>query len=244
MITQGELQRNLEEVKARISAAAQMVGRDPTEIRLVIVTKGHPAEAIQMLYELGEKEIGESYVEEGLEKQTKLGSLPNLVWQMIGHVQSRKADAVAKHFDLIHSVDRLKLARKLDRSAGEIGNILPVLLECNVSGESTKFGLSAWDETRWSTLLPEIGESLRLPNVQVRGLMCIAPYFEDGDKARPYFGHLRELRDFLAQTFAQTDLSQLSMGMSGDFEAAILEGATILRIGTAILGPRPGKSEG
>jgi hypothetical protein len=244
MITPSELQRNLAEVRARISAAAHVVGRDPTEIRLVIVTKGHPTEAIQMLYELGENEIGESYVEEGLEKKAKLASFANLAWHMIGHVQSRKAESAAMNFDLIHSVDSLKLARKLDRSASEKNRVLPILLECNVSGEQTKFGWPAWDHARWSSLLPDITESLKLLNVQVRGLMCIAPYFEDGGKARPYFAHLRALRDFLAQTFAQMDWGQLSMGMSGDFEVAILEGATILRIGTAILGPRPSKSEG
>ena len=244
MITPGQLQGNLEAVKARISVSAQKTGRDQAGIRLVVVTKGHPAQTIQTLYELGEREIGESYVEEGLEKQTKLASFANLAWHMIGHVQSRKADAAAKQFDLIHSVDSLKLARKLDRSAAEKGKLLPILLECNVSGESTKFGWPAWDQVRWSSLLPEIAELLKLPNVQVNGLMCIAPYFEDGEKARPYFLRIRELRDFLAQNFPRADWSQLSMGMSGDFEAAILEGATILRIGTAILGPRPGKSEG
>jgi pyridoxal phosphate enzyme (YggS family) len=238
MITPNELQRNLEGVKARISTAARLADRDLASIRLVAVTKGHPVEYIQMLYDCGEKEIGESYFEEGMGKKTKLGAFPNLVWHMIGHVQSRKADSVAEHFDLVHSVDSLKLARKLDRSAAEISKVLPILLECNVSGESTKFGWATWDEARWSSLIPEITELLKLPNVQVRGLMCIAPYFDDGEKARPYFARLRELRDFLAQKFPQADWSQLSMGMSGDFEAAISEGATILRIGTAILGPR------
>lgn len=233
------LQQNLVEVKARILEAAKNTGRDANEIRLVVVTKSHPAETIRALYELGVREIGESYIVEGLEKQEALGALPGLQWHMIGHVQSRKAQAAVQHFDLLHSVDSLKLAKRLDRFAGEAGRALPILLECNVSGESSKYGWHAWDQSQWSTLLPGIGELLELPNLRVLGLMSMAPFFDDADKARPYFARARLLRDTLAQKFPQGDWRELSMGMSGDFEAAVWEGATILRIGTAIVGPRP-----
>ena len=239
MIGTNELQKKLEGVKARILAAAQKAGRDLSAIRLVVVTKGHSVESIRALYELGVREIGESYVEEGLEKQTKLSSISDLAWHMIGHVQSRKAGAVAKYFTMVHSVDSLKLAQKLDRSAAESDRILPILLECNVSGEATKYGWHAWDKERWPALIPEIGGLLLLHNVRVLGLMSMAPYLDEVEKARSYFARTRELRDFLAEKFPHSDWSHLSMGMSGDFEAAILEGATILRIGTAILGQRP-----
>ena len=239
MVDRHFLHGNLDAVRTRISGAAQKAGCDPATIRLVVVTKGHSAESIQALYELGVREIGESYVEEGLEKQARLGSITDLAWHMIGHVQSRKAETVAKYFTMVHSVDRLKLARRLDRSAAESDRALQILLECNVSGEATKYGWHAWDKEGWPSLIPEIGEVLTLPNVRVHGLMSMAPYLDDAEKARLYFARTRELRDFLGQNFPQSDWSQLSMGMSGDFEAAILEGATILRIGTAILGPRP-----
>ena len=226
-------------VRTRIANAAETAGRDADAIKLVVVTKGHPSKIIQGLYDLGERAIGESYVGEGREKQESLGLLEGLQWHMIGHVQSRKAKEAAQHFDMIHSVDSLKLARRLDRFAGEAGRTLPILLECNVSGEASKYGWPAWEESRWPDLLPAIDELLKLPNVRVHGLMSMAPYLDDTERARPYFARTRELRDHLVQKYPQSDWSQLSMGMSGDFEAAILEGATILRIGTAIVGPRP-----
>ncbi|MCL5428673.1 MAG: YggS family pyridoxal phosphate-dependent enzyme [Chloroflexi bacterium] len=232
------LRRNLEAVQARVEQIASRVGRDISGIRLVVVTKGHPVETVQALLELGVREVGESYVEEGREKQDALGPLAGLQWHMIGHVQSRKAEAAARHFDMIHSVDSLKLARRLDRFASKAERVTPILLECNVSGEHSKHGWPAWEEGQWPGILPEIEELLRLPNVRVHGLMSLAPYLDDMEKARPYFARTRNLRDYLAQLFPQAGWSQLSMGMSGDFEAAIMEGATILRIGTAIVGPR------
>lgn len=239
MNDQEELKRNLEEVSARIETAANKAGRHASEIRLVVVTKGHPTSIIRRLYELGIREIGESYIEEGREKQEALSSLSDLRWHMIGHIQSRKAEAAAQHFELVHSLESLKLARRLDRFAADAGRVLPVLLECNVSGETSKYGWPAWQEGRWKTLEPEIEELLRLPNVCVHGLMSMAPYLEDTQKARSYFARTRRLRHYLARKFPQADWTQLSMGMSGDFEAAVIEGATILRIGTAIVGPRP-----
>lgn len=234
-----DLQKNLDEVTARITQAAKKAQRDPGEVSLIVVTKGYPAQTIQDLYELGVHDLGESYVEEGLEKQKGLTSLERAQWHMIGHVQSRKAEAVARHFDLVHSVDSLKLAKRLDRFSRESGRVLPILLECNVSGETTKHGWPAWDQKQWETLLPEIAQLVELSNVRIHGLMSMAPLLEESDKARPYFARTRLLRDHLTSKFPQADWSQLSMGMSGDFEAAILEGATMVRIGTAIVGRDP-----
>jgi pyridoxal phosphate enzyme (YggS family) len=160
-------------------------------------------------------------------------------WHMIGHVQSRKAQMVAENFAWVHSLDSLKLARRLDRFAAEAGRRLPVLLECNVSGEATKFGWPAWDENRWPELLPALGEVAELPNLELRGLMTMAPFFDQPEAARPYFQRLKRLQGFLAEALPRVQLTELSMGMSGDFIAAIQEGATLVRVGTAILGSRP-----
>jgi hypothetical protein len=158
---------------------------------------------------------------------------------MIGHVQSRKAGLVAQHFALLHSLDGLKLANRLDRSAAELGLKLPALLEFNVSGEANKHGWPAADEKSWPDLLPELAEVAALDNIEIRGLMTLAPFFSDPEQARPYFRRLRGLQAFLAKQFPAEDWRQLSMGMSGDFETAIQEGSTWVRIGQAILGPRP-----
>jgi hypothetical protein len=160
-------------------------------------------------------------------------------WHMIGHVQSRKAEDVAKYFDLVHTVDTLKLATRLDRFAAAAGKQLPILLEVNVSGEASKYGWPARDENSFQSNLTEIENILQFPHVRVQGLMSMAPVTRKPEEARPYFARTRELREELRTRFPQGDWSQLSMGMSADFEAAILEGATLVRIGTAILGPRP-----
>ena len=239
MIDRRAIEKNLRAVRARISAAAERAGRDPAEVSLVVVTKGHPAETIQTLFELGIRTIGESYVEEGRAKQVALSGYSGLKWHMIGHVQSRKAELVAQHFDMLHSVDSLKLARRLDRFAGEASRVLPILLECNVSGEASKYGWPAADPALWPALYGEVEQVLTLSNLRLHGLMTVAPIVERPEQARPYFERTRRLRDELANRFPKAELSQLSLGMSDDFELAILEGATLVRIGTAILGPRP-----
>lgn len=239
MIDPGSIQRNLETVKERIAAAARLAGRDSAEIRLVVVTKGHPAGALQALFDLGIREFGESYIEEGRAKQVALAHLAAVKWHMIGHVQSRKAQAAAENFDLIHSLDSLKLARRLDRFAGQSGRKLPVLLECNVGGEASKTGWPVAKKKDRKHLFAEVEEILELPNLQITGLMSIAPVVEKPELARPYFERTRLLRDALAERFTQAHWKELSIGMSDDFESAILEGATMLRIGTAILGQRP-----
>ncbi|HLE73385.1 MAG TPA: YggS family pyridoxal phosphate-dependent enzyme [Anaerolineales bacterium] len=239
MLEPERLQANLESVKARIAAAAQQAGRAPQDVSLVVVTKGHPAETLRSLQALGIRHVGESYAQEGRAKQKELASLEGLHWHMIGHVQSRKAEQVAKHFDLVHAVDSLRLAARLDRCAAQAGKLLPILLEVNVSGEASKYGWPAADERSFQAAIPDLEKILQLQHVLVRGLMSMAPLTQNPAEARPHFAHTRTLRDELKTRFPQGDWSQLSMGMSADFEAAILEGASLVRIGTAVLGPRP-----
>jgi PLP dependent protein len=157
---------------------------------------------------------------------------------MIGHVQSRKAAWVAERFDWLHSLDSLKLARRISRFAGQAGRRLPVLMECNVSGEESKFGWPAWREGSWAELLDPFGEVLELPGLEIRGLMTMAPFLPDPEQARPYFKRLKKLQGYLAAKLPQADWSELSMGMSADFDVAVEEGATWVRVGTAITGSR------
>jgi PLP dependent protein len=161
-----------------------------------------------------------------------------LEWHMIGHLQSRKARWVCQNFTCLHSLDSLKLAERLDRIAGELGVNLPVLLECNVSGEQTKYGYSVWREGSWQEFLGEFASILELPHLQVRGLMAMAPFFDEPEPARPYFQRLGRFQSFLMEHFPLASWAELSMGMSSDFTVAVQEGATIVRIGTAIMGER------
>jgi pyridoxal phosphate enzyme (YggS family) len=245
ILSETVIEKNYLEVQDRIAAAAEKAGRDAQAVRLVVVTKGHPAQAVQAAAAAGARRFGENYVEEAVAKIEALPSLERVdsvspEWHMIGHVQSRKAQLVSEYFHWVHSLDSLKLARRLDRFASEAQRRLPALLECNVSAEESKFGLPAAREQDWERLLPEIEAILRLPNLQICGLMTMAPFFPDAERARPFFRRLRELRDFLAGCFPGSDWSELSMGMSGDYEVAVQEGATLVRVGQAILGLRPG----
>ncbi|HRN50510.1 MAG TPA: YggS family pyridoxal phosphate-dependent enzyme [Anaerolineales bacterium] len=229
------LEHNLAEVQGRMKAAAQQAGRAAGDVRLLAVTKGHPPEALQALLALGISDIGESYLNEALEKQTVLqGS--DLRWHMIGHVQSRKAREVAAHFSVVHSLDSLKLAERLHRFAQELSLRLPVLLECNVSGEITKQGWRCHDDA--GEFFADAQVIADLDGLELRGLMSMAPITARPAEARPYFERTRQLRDTLAERLGIV-LPELSMGMSNDYEAAILEGATIVRIGEGLMGPRP-----
>ncbi len=237
MIDKAALAARLSDVQSRIDQAAEAAGRQASEITLVVVTKGYPSEALASLYELGVRNFGESYLAEALQKQAALSKLADSTWHMIGHVQSRKAEEVAGNFHWVHSVDSFKRANRLSKFA-EAGRELPVLLEVNVGGEATKHGVPASDDAAFEAKLDEIGQILQLPNVHVRGLMSMAPMSAEGEQARPFFERTRKLRDRLAIRFPSGDWEHLSMGMSGDFEAAIMEGATMVRVGKAILGPR------
>jgi PLP dependent protein len=233
------IRENLNRVLERIARAAHSAGRDPDSIQLVVVTKGHPIDVVEEAIAAGAKILGENYIEEGIAKKTALTQVEGIQWHMIGHVQSRKARPVCEHFDWLHSLDSLKLAHRLNGFSADLGRKLPVLLECNVSGEATKFGWPAWQEESWPNLIQALVEVTALPDLKVCGLMTMAPFLESPEQARPYFKRLRRLQGYLASRLSQVDWSELSMGMSGDFEAAIQEGATLVRIGTAILGPRP-----
>ena len=222
---------------ARISDAAIASGRAPQAVRLVVVSKSQPLEVIQAAIAAGISIFGENYAEEALAKIAALRET-GVEWHMIGHVQSRKADMIAGNFTMLHSLDSLKLAGRLDRLCGEAGRTLPVLLECNVSGEQSKFGFPAWDEKAWPDLLPGIEQILAFSHLQVNGLMTMPPFFDDAEQTRPYFQRLRCLQGFLAAHFPQARWQELSMGTSLDFVAAVQEGATFVRVGQAILGPR------
>lgn len=230
---------NYQRIMDDIQQAALAAGREPASVRLVVVTKGHPLQAVQEVIQAGARWLGENYVEEALPKIAAQEGLTGVEWHMIGHVQSRKAQSVCQNFSMLHSLDSLKLARRLERFAGEQGRIFPVLLECNVSGEESKHGWSACDEARWETLLPELADISTLAHLQVRGLMTMAPYSEEAEHSRLYFQRLQRLSVFLAESLPAANWTELSMGMSGDYQVAIQEGATILRIGTAIMGLRP-----
>ncbi len=228
-------------VRAQIDVAARRVGREPDSVRLVVVTKTHPLETVRAAVEAGIRDFGENYAEEAVEKIRALGAVEGLHWHMIGHVQSRKADLVAGHFQWMHSLDSLKLANRLERFAAEAGRTLPVLLECNLGGEASKFGYAASVKTEIEALVQDIQQIARLPHLQIRGLMTMPPLYDDPELTRPFFVQLRELRDFLALKFPRLDWHELSMGTSADFVAAVEEGATLVRVGTAILGSRPPK---
>lgn len=226
----------------RIAAAERASGRTPGSTRLVVVTKSQPLETVRAALEAGVNILGENYAEEAKEKMDAIGPRPGVEWHMIGHVQSRKADLIPGNFSLMHSLDSLKLANRLDRFAAERKVVLPVLLELNVGGETSKYGWWAVNELQWANLLPEVEAVLKLEHLSVGGLMTMPPLAEDPQRTRPYFERLRRLRDDLAGRFPHAEWSELSMGTSADFEAAVAEGATLVRVGTAILGRRPPKA--
>lgn len=223
----------------RIAAAARSVDREPDSVQLVVVTKGHPVERVHAVAEAGAQLLGENYVEEAQPKIDALAESLSVRWHMIGHIQSRKAKPVVEYFDFVHSLDRMKIARRLDRFSRDMERQLPVLLELNVSGEESKYGWPAWDEEKVRELIDTVGKILKFPSLQVRGLMTMAPFLPDPEEARPYFKRLGQIQQMLIESYPHADWRELSMGMSADFEVAIQEGATIVRIGTAILGERP-----
>jgi PLP dependent protein len=233
-----DIRERYERILEQITGAALRVGRSPDSVRVVVVTKTQPIETLRAALQAGITEIGENYAEEAVEKMSALGESPRVNWHMIGHVQSRKAGLVAKHFSLLHSLDNLKLAARLDRAALEEKRILPVLIECNVSGEASKFGFSGWDRSHWADLLEQVQQIVQLPGLSLRGLMTMPPFVEDAEQSRPYFQRLRALRDYLQQQIPHATLDEFSMGTSADFACAVEEGATLVRIGTAIVGPR------
>ena len=239
------IRQNFAEVQERIRLAAGSVGRDPSGVRLVVVTKAQPVAVIAAAIQAGARILGENYPEETLPKIEELaGQSADLAveWHMIGHLQSRKAAIVADRFQMLQSLDSLRLAERMSRLMQERGRALPVLLEFNVGGEESKYGWTASDESRWDSLLPEVEAIMRLPGLAVRGLMTMPPLFDDPEQARPYFARLRCLGQFFSERFGADHFRELSMGTSADYETAVQEGATLVRVGTAIVGPRPSKT--
>ena len=234
-----DIRQRYTRILERIKLAAQSVGRNPNDIRLVVVTKGQPLAVVESVIAAGARVFAENYPEVAVPRIQALSDHSDLEWHMIGHVQSRKARLVSEHFDLLHSLDSIKLARRLNRFSGEQGRTLPVLLQVNVSGESSKFGWPAWEKEQWQERRIDVSEILEFSHLEIRGLMTIAPFVAKPEKARPYFQRLRQLQVFLSTHFPQKNWNELSMGMSPDFEVAIQEGATMVRVGEAVLGPRP-----
>jgi len=234
-----QIKTNLTKVQIGIQKAADSVGRDPASVKLVVVTKRMPINIVQAAIKCGLRCFGENYAEEGVEKIKALGDQDDLEWHMVGHVQSRKAGLVCAYYDLLQSLDRLKLARLLDRGMAEQNAILPALLEFNVSGEESKYGLPAADEDQWEELLPVLKELQHRQHLLIEGLMTMPPLFRHPEEARPYFKRLKKLQSFLIDNLPEFSWRELSMGTSSDYEVAVEEGATIIRIGEAILGPRP-----
>jgi pyridoxal phosphate enzyme (YggS family) len=226
---------NIAEVRQRIAAAAHRAGRDPEKIVLMAVSKTFPPERIREAYNAGLRIFGENRVQEFSGKAAALRDLHEAEWHMIGHLQSNKAAAAAEAFAAIDSLDSLKLAEKLNASAARLGKKLGVLIEINVGDETAKSGLSS-DSDEVEELL---SAAPRLERLEFRGLMTVPPFAEDAREVRPYFRKLRALRDQLAaQHFPAVFMDVLSMGMSHDFEVAIEEGSTSVRVGTAIFGQR------
>jgi hypothetical protein len=228
---------NITVVRERMALAARRCGRDPAEVALVAVSKTHAAEMVRQAWEAGVGTVGENYIQEA---RDKIAALPDcaISWHFIGHLQSNKAKSAVDLFDLIHGVDSLKLAREIDKQAAKIGKTQPILIQVNISGEATKAG------TTEEAALSLVREAGRLEHLHVRGLMTMPPFFDQPERARPYFAALRRLRDRIrAEAIAGVDVVELSMGMTGDFEVAVEEGATLVRIGTAIFGPREYKTD-
>jgi pyridoxal phosphate enzyme (YggS family) len=226
-----DIAANLAQIRAAIAAACARCGRDPVAVRLVAVSKTHPATLVEEAYNAGQTCFGESYVQEFLVK-AEFVKVP-VSWHFIGHLQSNKVRNLPGRVALIHSVDRLSLAEEIDRQWGKIGARAEVLIEVNLGGEASKSGVAE------AALVPMLRRLARLSHLSIRGLMTLPPYLADPEAVRPYFRRLRELATQLdALALPGVSMAELSMGMSHDFTVAIEEGATLVRIGTAIFGAR------
>lgn len=247
IVAREELAHRYERLQARIAEAAAQVGRDPEEITLVAVTKTWPADVVVAAYELGMRHFGENRAYELEEKRAaveeRLGADSGIVWHLIGPLQSRKTNVAANTADYFHALDRQKIARRLSTRLQETGKTLPVLLEVNVSGEESKHGFQAtvWEKDEGQQQrLREIAASVaERPGLELKGLMTMAPWQVEDAVIERVFARTRALAEWLQEEAPEAEWSVLSMGMTDDFELAIKHGATHLRIGRAIFGPRP-----
>jgi len=220
---------NLASIQQRINAACQRVGRDAASVTLLAVSKTHPPEAIREAVECGQLLFGENKIQEA---KAKIQLCPGKArWQFIGHLQSNKVRDAVELFEMIQGVDSLSLAREISKRAEQAAKTMPILLEVNVAGEASKFGYAP------DKLLAELNQLNALPRIEIHGLMAIPPFTPVPEKARPYFQKLRELK-LQCEQILGAPLPHLSMGMSGDFEVAIEEGSTMVRVGTALFGER------
>ncbi len=224
-----DLKPNLDRIRSRMAAACTRAGRPVDSVRLLAVSKGQHPEVIREASELGLNTFGENRIQEAKAKRALCPS--RLRWHMIGHLQTNKCREAVRLFDMVHSVDSLRLAKELDRCAEASAKTLPILLEVNVAGESSKFGYAP------AQLLAELAEVNRLPRLEIHGLMTMAPWTTDSGNVRPFFQQLARLRSE-CEGILGAPLPELSMGMSGDYEVAIEEGSTLVRIGTALFGER------
>ena len=230
-----DLAANLQSIRQRVAAACQRSSRDPATVTLVAVTKGQPPEFVAAAADLGLSLFGENRVQEA---RFKIPQCPGrLRWHMLGHLQSNKCRDAVSLFAMIQSVDSLKLAAEVNKWAGHFAKTVPVLLEVNVAGESSKSGYAP------EALLLELKDLNALPKIEVHGLMTVAPFTPEPEKVRPVFRRLRLLRQECEQILG-APMPHLSMGMSGDFEVAVEEGATMIRLGSALFGPRPAAKPG
>ena len=226
------MKANIEHIRDRIKAAAESCGRRPESVKLVAVSKTVPADRVKAAVAEGITILGENYIQEARDKIETLADL-QVNWHFIGHLQRNKAKFAVQLFDLIHSVDSIRLAREIDKQAGKIAKHQDILIQVNTGKEATKSGIYEEDA------LTLVRETAQLENVRIKGLMTLPPYFNAPAKVRPYFQALRQLRDRIAEEGIRgIEMEALSMGMTGDFETAIEEGATMVRIGTAIFGER------
>jgi len=226
------LRSRLDDVRARIARAASRAGRDPASVRLIAVSKTFSSESVRAAADAGQIDFGENKVQEALEKMDQTAGLP-LRWHLVGHLQSNKAKKAGARFDVVHSVDDPAVIRKLDESAAEVGRHVELLVQVDLAGEVTKHG------AREDELLPLVERVTACRAVRLVGLMLLPPAVDDPEAVRPYFRALREIRERLVERGVdRARLSQLSMGMSHDFEVAVEEGATLVRVGTAIFGSR------
>ena len=223
---------NLAAVRGRLEQAARTAGRDPASVRLVAISKTFPSEAVRAAFAAGQADFGENRVQEALQKIRETAEL-HTRWHLVGHLQTNKARKVAGPFAYVHSIDSLDLLRTVDKAAAEAGTAPKLLIQVDLAGEATKFGAP---EAEVPALVEAAG---RLQSAEMVGLMVLPPYMEDPERARPWFRQLRAVRDRLIAAGAPPErLRELSMGMSHDFHVAVEEGATIVRVGTAIFGSR------
>ena len=226
-----QISDNLKRVREKMAEAASKVGRNSQDVQLVAVSKTVDVKRIKQAIEAGATILGENYVQEARKKIEELGQ--NVRWDFIGHLQSNKVKHAVELFEMIHSVDRLSLAQEINKAAEKKNKQVRILVQVNISGEEAKSGI---DPEGVISLVREIAF---LPNLSLEGLMTMPPYFDDPEDARPYFVSLRKLRDkILIEGIEGVVLNELSIGMSGDFEVAIEEGSTLVRVGTAIFGER------